>query len=720
MRAIFSKLDLSACSRPALLLALLVVGFLSPPASAYDDRVALVIGNDTYPTEPLKNAVNDARAMQKALQDLGFKVVFKPNADIQTMRAAAVEFAKQMDGASAAVFYYAGHGVQYSNRNFLIPVDAKLQAEQEIAFFTLDVNQILESMEDAKVRHKFIILDACRNNPFRNLNVSSGLAKSARVPPGTLISFAAAAGAVALDGDDENGLYTKHLIREIRNPGVTANAVFDKVGSSVADESKSRQHPENQSTASPRGAFFFAERGAIVASAANSGLSGDTAALVDRDYWNDIKGSKKIVDFQAYLQQFPSGLFASRARSRIDDIKQELSQQQVAAAPLSSAAAASVPVLVADKSPEPAARPAVVAPSPVVRPSEQPVPVKQAPPPAAESAVRLASAPAATQTSEVRSLEARPPMPTPAATTLAPASAPASIPPTATAPDSNQVAALSPEQKSSLPQVPAFPKMLTGALEFRDGARYVGEYKEDKEKVQILHGKGEYISRDFRYNGEFRDGKKQGKGVYIWANNDRFEGDFSNDQASGKGKWEFASGDSYTGDVLNAVMVGKGVLVAKNGDRYEGLFADGKPHGQGTYVFANGDKFEGGMVAGKMSGKGTYTNKRGDRLVVPFVDGVPNGNGTYEFANGDRYVGDIQNGALTGKGEYFHSDGQRSEGSYINGLLNGPGKFYYNNGSWFEGNFEGGLKRAKGIMIQKDGSKRAAEIVDGVTTFPGS
>lgn len=121
--------------------------------------------------------------MQKTLQELGFKVVFKQNADINTMRAAAVEFAKMMDGASAAVFFYAGHGIQYSNKNYLIPVDAKLMSEPEIVYYAMEVGQILDSMEEAKVRHKFIILDACRNNPFRNLFTSStGLAKSTRVP----------------------------------------------------------------------------------------------------------------------------------------------------------------------------------------------------------------------------------------------------------------------------------------------------------------------------------------------------------------------------------------------------------------------------------------------------------------------------------------------------------------------------------------------------------
>jgi uncharacterized caspase-like protein len=723
MRALIKK-PLSKLNRLCAVLVLGMVLLGAQHASAFDnERVALVIGNDMYPNEPLKNAVNDARAMQKSLQELGFKVVFKPNADINTMRAAAVEFAKMMDGATAAVFFYAGHGIQYSNKNYLIPVDAKLMSEPEIVYYAMEVGQILDSMEEAKVRHKFIILDACRNNPFRNLFTSStGLAKSTRVPPGTFISYAAAAGAVALDGEGENGLYTKHLLKEIRTPGYTASAMFERVGSQVAQESNGRQYPENTSTPSPRGAFFFSERNAALANAnpAAAGVSGDTAVAADREFWASVKDSRKIEEYQAYLAQFPSGIFATLARSRIDAVRQERAQQQVAATPLSTAPANTAPVLIAERTGEPAARPAASAALPAVAPVTQPA-ATQAPvtaasvpvaapqtKPAAEPAVpiRIAAAPAGpSATSEVRGLEPR-------GTAAAPA-------PSATAPGANQVAALSPEQKTSLPLLPVWPKFVTGPIDYPNGDRYVGEYKVESDKKEILHGKGEYVSKGFRYNGEFKDNKKQGKGVYVWSDGAKYTGDFADDQASGKGIWEFASGDKYEGDVLNAVMVGKGVLTSKDGSKFEGTFADGKPHGRGTYIFANGDKYEGGIAAGKKSGKGIYVSKNGDRLDVSFVDDVAQGNGSYDFANGDRYEGEIKNGALSGKGKYFHSGGERSEGSYVNGLLSGQGTFYFKDGSWFEGTFEDGLKRAKGIIIYKDGTKRAAEIVNGNMTVAG-
>jgi hypothetical protein len=748
----------------ALLLAA-CAALSAAPALAYDDRVALVIGNDNYPGEQLKNAVNDARAVQKTLQDLGFKVVFRPNADITAMRGAAVDFAKMLDGATAAVFYYAGHGIQYRDKNYLIPIDAKLTSEPEIVYHALEVGQILDSMEDAKVRYKFVILDACRNNPFRNVFTSSGLAKISRVPPGTIISYAAAAGAVAQDGDGENGLFTKHLLREIRNPNNQAALVFQNIGSAVGQESGSKQIPEFYSVALPGGRpFFFAEGGGRPAVAASGAVSVETNTQVDLQFWNGVKDSKKIDDFQLYLEQFPSGVFARLARSKIDSLKQDKSQQQVAAASLTTVPANNSPVLVAEKpagsllqtasqaASQAASQTSSPASSQASSQAQQPAPpvlTAATPPPPRESTtaaatgngmpiqsaavqsrqesapVKLAAAPG---TSEVRGIEGKPAAPV--ATASAPASTPASAPVAAPvnvsgaqtaqssnaagAPGANVVAAISPEQKTALPPVPTYPKYLSGTLEFSEGARYVGEYKEDKDKNQILHGKGEYIAKGFRYVGEFRDGKKQGKGIYTWANGDKYEGDFADEQPSGKGKWEFKSGDIYEGEVVKGVMSGKGVIVSKNGDKFDGLFRDNAPNGKGTYRFASGDKFEGVMSAGKMSGAGVYTTKSGDRIEATFVDGTPQGAGTYYFTNGDRYEGDIQGGALTGKGKYFFSNGQRTEGSYRNGVLKGKGAFYFGDGSWFEGDFEDGIKRAKGDYFLKDGTKRAAEMIDGV------
>ncbi len=671
-------------------------------AAANDERVALVIGNDQYPADPLRNAANDAQAVAKTLSDLGFKVMIKTNADYATMRGVAVEFARVMEGATAAVFYYAGHGIQYRGQNYLIPIDAKLTSEASIAFNAMPVTQILDTMDDAKVRHKFIILDACRNNPFSNVFTSTGLAKI-QAPAGTIVSFAAAAGQVAPDGaDGVNSLFTRTMIREMRDSKQQAAAMFQRVQTLVAQESLNKQLPEFHNTPLFRLPFFFAEGTSQVAAAAPAqatGLSGDTQAAIEGEFWRSAKEGRRIEGYQLYVERYPNGNFASLARLEIDRLKREMSQQQVATMPLATGNVAVAPVLIPEASPTGAT---FGLPPKTVIASAAP---SQNNPSSDSRGIEIKSA-----NTSVASQKLVESLPSPAV--ALPATSPS-------APGVDKIAAISPEQRTTLPAAPTVAKILSGLIPFPDGATYNGEYKETKEKLQILHGQGEFISPAFRYKGEFRENKKQGKGAYIWANGNRYEGDFVDDEPSGRGKFVFADGDQYEGEYAKGAFNGKGVFVAKNGDRTDGTFVNGQANGSAVYVFASGDKYEGQMSGGKMAGKGMFTTKGGDRWEATFVNDSAHGKGVYYFSNGDRYEGDFTNGAMTGNGAYYYSTGYKSEGSYVNAQLNGEGKFYFNDGGWFEGVFEQGLKRAKGFSVSKDGTKRSATIVDGQVKMDG-
>lgn len=273
------------------------------------------------------------------------------------------------------------------------------------------------------------------------------------------------------------------------------------------------------------------------------------------------------------------------------------------------------------------------------------------------------------------------------------------------------LAALAPET--------APPQLLTGVIPFPDGGTYTGQYKLNALKLEVLHGFGEFVSSAFRYKGEFRDNKKQGKGTYTWANGNVYEGDFVDDEPFGRGKFVFATGDRYEGSYSKGAFNGRGVSTAKNGDKTDGYFVNGRAVGSAIYTFSSGDKFEGEMVNGVMSGRGKFTAKGGDSWEATFVNNLAERTGVYFFSNGDRYEGDFTAGKPTGKGAYYYSTGFKSEGNYVNAQLNGEGKFYFNDGSWFEGVFEQGLKRAKGFSVSKDGTKRAAEIVDGQVRIAG-
>jgi uncharacterized caspase-like protein len=174
------------------------------------------------------------------------------------------------------LFYYAGHGLQVKGRNFLVPVNAEIDREDEIEFTTLDVNIVLAKMDSAKNALNIVILDACRNNPFARSfrSVSRGLAQM-DAPTGTFIAFATAPGSVASDGTGQNGLYTEHLLREMQKPGVPIEQLFKQIRIGVMQDTNSQQIPWESS--SMRGDFSF-RAGVPVAAAASQAVVAEAVA----------------------------------------------------------------------------------------------------------------------------------------------------------------------------------------------------------------------------------------------------------------------------------------------------------------------------------------------------------------------------------------------------------------------------------------------------------
>jgi uncharacterized caspase-like protein len=225
-------------------------------------RIALVIGNGDYPFSPLKNPVNDARAMAQALEKLGFSVELLEDAGLMKMIDAIRRFSVSARENDVRLFYYAGHGVQVQGRNYLIPVDAELRSEDEVAFKSADVSELLERLGTLREGLNIIVLDACRNNPFANLSfvgpdgrlirfrgaASSGLAP-VDAPAGSLVAFATAPGAVAMDGGNQsNSLYTRHLLANIGVAGLPVEQLFKRVRIAVAQETRWLQVPWESSS----------------------------------------------------------------------------------------------------------------------------------------------------------------------------------------------------------------------------------------------------------------------------------------------------------------------------------------------------------------------------------------------------------------------------------------------------------------------------------------
>jgi len=297
-------------------------------------RLALVIGISDYETAPLKNPVNDARAMSKALQASGFEVLLKENLTQQQFISALGEFGDRLrDKGGVGLFYYAGHGVQLKGINYLIPRDAKIDSEDEVRYRAIDANQVLEKMAEASNQFNLVILDACRDNPFSRSfrSKQTGLAQM-DAPSGTLIAFATAPGAVAFDGTGVNGVYTKHLLRNLGIPGLPIELVLKRVREGVSKETGQKQIPWESS--SLLGEFYFKQ------GATGETIGGADASVVEIAFWDSVKNSNIASEYQAYLEKYPRGQFAPLARSRLDTLLAQASVTTAAVGPPSRVAAA--------------------------------------------------------------------------------------------------------------------------------------------------------------------------------------------------------------------------------------------------------------------------------------------------------------------------------------------------------------------------------------------
>jgi uncharacterized caspase-like protein len=206
------------------------------------------------------------------------------------------------------VLYFAGHGIQVKGRNFLIPVDAAIEREDEVAYKGVDAGLVLDKLESARNPLNIVILDACRNNPFARgaRSAAVGLAQM-EAPVGTLIAFATAPGAVASDGDGKNGVYTQHLLQHIVQPGLKVEDVFKRVRFGVRRDTSGKQIPwENTSL---EGDFYFMPQtvaeGSLKPEPSANRVSDEKAMALA--FWNTIQASTNPGDFRCLPRTFSEG-----------------------------------------------------------------------------------------------------------------------------------------------------------------------------------------------------------------------------------------------------------------------------------------------------------------------------------------------------------------------------------------------------------------------------
>ncbi len=240
-------------------------GLVPALATAYKDekRYALVVGNSNYSKEIgiLKNPVNDATDVATELRKSNFEVQLITNCTYVQLREAMRKFHEKLTNGprdqTVGLFYYAGHGVQYQDENYLVPIDADVKFEDDILRMCFPVQRmVLANMERSNSRMNIVILDACRNNPFpaTTRSVNAGLAEMKRAR-GSFIAYATSPGSVASDGSGRNGLYTQELIKALKKPNLTIEQVFKEVRMNVLRLSGDKQYTWDSSNII--GEFYF-------------------------------------------------------------------------------------------------------------------------------------------------------------------------------------------------------------------------------------------------------------------------------------------------------------------------------------------------------------------------------------------------------------------------------------------------------------------------------
>jgi hypothetical protein len=323
----------------AVLSAAWVMGWVAlagaPSARAeLEKRVALVIGNGDYKNVPhLDNPPLDAKAIAEAFKGLGFEVVEGYNLDKDHMQKIVAEFTDALQDAKAAVVYYAGHGIAVDDENYLLPVDVSLKKKSELVYGAVGVSTLLKQMKQDD-RANIIILDACRDNPFAELReknrstvVDRGLMPiDGDLARGTLIAFASDPRSTAEDGvAGEHSPFTEALLEHLEDPAAPIDLVMTRVRSTVWEKTHHTQRPWVNT--SLIGEFSFNPRTATPPAPAAAPNPVAVAELPkpaspDRDVretvlWQSAEQSNLSVDYQAYLEAFPDGLFAKMAKNRI-------------------------------------------------------------------------------------------------------------------------------------------------------------------------------------------------------------------------------------------------------------------------------------------------------------------------------------------------------------------------------------------------------------------
>ncbi|MDG4583866.1 MAG: caspase family protein [Candidatus Competibacter sp.] len=303
---------------------LLVIGLLllSGGRVAVAEKVALVIGNGGYAERPLRRPVQDAQDMAALLKTLGFAVTVATDLDLGQMEDQIRAFIASARLVPVRLFYYSGHGANYQDHSYLLPVDHGINRAYDMKRKAYPLDALLDGLrEDAPDGINVVLLDACRDEPFgsqsKSVGGSKGLIPLATAGSGTLVAYAAGAGEQAVElAGDRNSLFTKHLLRRLKQPE-DLRQVLTEVRAAVKAENPAQVTETSDKLVQ---ALYLAGTGPVSPAPASATASTPPPPAVDhdREVWQSAEKCGMAACFRAYLEDYPKGRYARMAKARLE------------------------------------------------------------------------------------------------------------------------------------------------------------------------------------------------------------------------------------------------------------------------------------------------------------------------------------------------------------------------------------------------------------------
>lgn len=292
-----------------------------------EQRVALVIGNSNYQNAPqLANPDNDAQSMAQFLNSAGFEVVAATDLTQNDMLRVVQDFSAKVSARgpnTVAMVYYAGHGVQLAGENYLVPVDARVSSPTELVNNSVRLVDVMSTLETIPSRMRIVILDACRNNPFPNVNDAGRGLAIVDAPNGSIVGYSTAPGAEALDGSGGHSPYTQAFLNVAREPNVPIEQLFKRVRLEVNQTTSGQQIPWESSSLTSDFTFFgdtavAANRAPVNAPVVQ--MASNLPSRSTRQAYDYVVSEGRPEYYQEFIQMYPHDPLCDHVRWLLNNL----------------------------------------------------------------------------------------------------------------------------------------------------------------------------------------------------------------------------------------------------------------------------------------------------------------------------------------------------------------------------------------------------------------